>query len=163
MKKYLGIFFGAVLAAAFVGFFAGQVQHPVGVSAQSGSTCSGPYIQTGTGQNCVIGLPAAYTLPTATSTVLGGVKPDGTTLANTAGAISVATPVTSTNVVAAIAGHAIVPTKITLTAVAPTVAAGQVGMGSTVDAPGANNCPATVVTGCLVVNVAGTLRDVPYY
>jgi hypothetical protein len=33
---------------------------------------------------------SAYTLPTATSSVLGGVKPDGTTIANTAGAISVA-------------------------------------------------------------------------
>jgi hypothetical protein len=32
---------------------------------------------------------AAYTLPVATNTVLGGVKPDGTTLTNTSGAISV--------------------------------------------------------------------------
>lgn len=31
----------------------------------------------------------AYTLPTATATVLGGVKPDGTTISNTAGALSV--------------------------------------------------------------------------
>lgn len=31
-----------------------------------------------------------YTLPTATAVVLGGVKPDGTTITNTAGAISVA-------------------------------------------------------------------------
>lgn len=31
---------------------------------------------------------AAYTLPTATSSVLGGVKPDGTTIANSSGAIS---------------------------------------------------------------------------
>ncbi len=31
----------------------------------------------------------AYTLPTATATVLGGVKPDGTTLTNTSGALSV--------------------------------------------------------------------------
>ena len=33
---------------------------------------------------------AAYTLPTATASVLGGVKPDGTTIANTAGVIRVA-------------------------------------------------------------------------
>ncbi len=33
-----------------------------------------------------------YTLPTATSSVLGGVKPDGTTIINTSGAISVANP-----------------------------------------------------------------------
>jgi hypothetical protein len=35
---------------------------------------------------------AAYTLPTATSSILGGVKPDGTTISNTAGAIAVANP-----------------------------------------------------------------------
>ena len=32
---------------------------------------------------------SAYSLPTATNSVLGGVKPDGTTVTNTAGAISV--------------------------------------------------------------------------
>jgi hypothetical protein len=36
-----------------------------------------------------------YTLPTATDTVLGGVKPDGTTITNTAGAISVTYPLTA--------------------------------------------------------------------
>jgi hypothetical protein len=36
----------------------------------------------------VSGTPTAYVLPTATSTVLGGVKPDGTSILNTAGAIS---------------------------------------------------------------------------
>lgn len=36
-----------------------------------------------------------YTLPTATVSVLGGVKPDGTTITNTAGAISVTYPLTS--------------------------------------------------------------------
>jgi hypothetical protein len=36
------------------------------------------------------GTGSAYTLPPGTATVLGGVKPDGTTLTNTAGAISVA-------------------------------------------------------------------------
>lgn len=34
-------------------------------------------------------LSGSYSLPPATSTVLGGVKPDGTTIANTSGAISV--------------------------------------------------------------------------
>ena len=38
---------------------------------------------------------AAYTLPTATSSVLGGVKPDGTTLTNIAGAISCTAATTS--------------------------------------------------------------------
>jgi hypothetical protein len=42
------------------------------------------------------GAPATYSLPTATPTVLGGVKPDGTTIANTAGAISVAYGTTGT-------------------------------------------------------------------
>ena len=38
----------------------------------------------------VVSTPAlVYTLPTATSSVLGGVKPDGTSILNTAGAISV--------------------------------------------------------------------------
>lgn len=38
---------------------------------------------------------AAYTLPAATSLVLGGVKPDGTTITNTAGAISITNPITA--------------------------------------------------------------------
>jgi hypothetical protein len=38
----------------------------------------------------------AYTLPTGTNSILGGVKPDGTTLTNTAGAISVAYGTTGT-------------------------------------------------------------------
>ena len=37
----------------------------------------------------------SYTLPAATSTTLGGVKPDGTTIANSSGAISCATATTS--------------------------------------------------------------------
>jgi hypothetical protein len=41
------------------------------------------------------GLTQQYVLPTATSSVLGGVKPDGTTLTNTAGAISVTNPATT--------------------------------------------------------------------
>lgn len=39
---------------------------------------------------------APYTLPAATSTALGGVKPDGTSIANTAGAISLGTTQTGT-------------------------------------------------------------------
>jgi hypothetical protein len=37
----------------------------------------------------------AYTLPIATASVLGGVKPDGATITNTSGAISVTYPLTS--------------------------------------------------------------------
>ncbi len=50
----------------------------------------------------------AYTLPAATSSVLGGVKPDGTSIINTAGAISVTT--TSVGAVPTsrtVAGHAL--------------------------------------------------------
>lgn len=37
----------------------------------------------------------AYSLPTASNSILGGVKPDGTTITNTVGAISVTYPLTS--------------------------------------------------------------------
>jgi hypothetical protein len=50
-----------------------------------------------------------------------------------------------------------------LTGPAETVGTGQVSIGATVDAPGVNNCPAVGPTGCLVINVAGTPRDVPFY
>jgi hypothetical protein len=50
-----------------------------------------------------------------------------------------------------------------LTGPAETVGPGQVSIGATVDAPGVNNCPAVGPTGCLVINVAGTPRDVPFY
>jgi hypothetical protein len=54
-----------------------------------------------------------------------------------------------------------------LTAAAPTVAAGQVGLGSTVAttvgaAGGASALPATP-TGYLIINVAGTAAKIPYY
>ncbi len=50
----------------------------------------------------------------------------------------------------------------TLVGAAPTVAASQVGFGGTVAA--SSNC-GTLVTavGCLVINVAGTTRYIPYY
>jgi hypothetical protein len=50
----------------------------------------------------------------------------------------------------------------TLTAAAPTVAASQVGYGSTVTA---NTSCGTLAgsAGCLTINVAGTTRHVPYY
>jgi hypothetical protein len=47
------------------------------------------------------------------------------------------------------------------TAAAPTVSSNQIGYGSTVAA--ASNCGGGSVTGCIVVNVAGTARYVPYY
>ena len=53
--------------------------------------------------------------------------------------------------------------SLTATGSPPTVASGQIGYGGTVHAPGAGNCPSSAVTGCAVVNVAGTSRDIPYY
>lgn len=51
---------------------------------------------------------------------------------------------------------------ITATAVAPTVGGGQVGYGGTTAA--ASNCGSLASsTGCLVINVAGTTRYVPFY
>ena len=46
------------------------------------------------------------------------------------------------------------------TAAAPTVAASQIGFGSTVAA--STNC-GTTGTGCVVINVAGTTRYITYY
>jgi hypothetical protein len=50
----------------------------------------------------ITGTPSAYVLPTATSTVLGGVKPNGTSILNTAGTISA----TAASVGADVAGAA---------------------------------------------------------
>ena len=188
MKKQIGLFFGAVSLAAVFGLFAGLVQHPATVAAQSGSTCSGPYIQTGTGQNCVVGMSlvntvttlpdlttvAVGTLATAATkataffeAALGNPGTNGYLLSSTTLGVRswVALPISATtaNVQSAISGHAIAPSTATLTAAAPTVSASQVGIGGTVDAPGANKCPAVGPTGCLVINVGGTLADVPYY
>ena len=55
-----------------------------------GDMCT--YATTGTLLNCNTAVPSAYTLPVATSSILGGVKPDGTTISNSSGAISVANP-----------------------------------------------------------------------
>jgi hypothetical protein len=55
------------------------------IGAGSEITSSGPGGALGSGA-----FASVYTLPAATSSVLGGVKPDGTTITNTAGAISVA-------------------------------------------------------------------------
>lgn len=54
------------------------------------------------------------------------------------------------------------------TAAAPTVAAAQIGYGSTVVAAGAGTCPTgtvggQTVAGCIVVNIAGTAKNVPYF
>ena len=52
---------------------------------------------------------------------------------------------------------------ITLAAAAPTVAAAHVGIGGTVAAAANCNVAVPTPTACLVINVAGTTRYVPYY
>ena len=65
----------------------------------------------------------------------------------------------------------ILSTNQTFTAAAPTVAAAQVGLGSTTATAGSGNCPSTMSTsvsatqavqGCLIINVAGTARQIPF-
>lgn len=51
---------------------------------------------------------------------------------------------------------------------APTVAAGQIGYGGTTVAAGSGTCPSgtvggQTVQGCIVVNIAGTSRNVPFF
>lgn len=53
-----------------------------------------------------------------------------------------------------------------LTSAAPTVAAAQVGLGSTTATTantGANGAPPAQVAGYLIINVAGTIMKIPYY
>jgi hypothetical protein len=86
MKKQIGLFFGAVTLAAIFGLFLGLTDRPSTVSAQSGSSCSGPYIQTGTGQNCVFGLgPGSIASPSTTAPIINGTAAAGTSAAYSRG------------------------------------------------------------------------------
>ena len=58
-------------------------QYATSVGSNGAPTCA----QVAYGQ--VSGTPTAYSLPTATNSVLGGVKPDGTSILNSSGVISV--------------------------------------------------------------------------
>ena len=79
-------------------------------------------------------LTSAYTLTAATSGVLGGVKPDGTTISNTAGAISV-TYGTAANTAAEGNDSRIVAAQ-TATQVVAAIAAGNPGAFTTLSASG---------------------------
>jgi hypothetical protein len=81
----------------------GNLQTSMGNYASAPATCSTGQTYFNTGNSTPYYCSAAntwtaflggsaYTLPTATSIILGGVKPDGTTISNTAGAIAVASP-----------------------------------------------------------------------
>jgi hypothetical protein len=89
---------GSALAAATVGSglsTSGGTLANTGVVSLGGLTGT---VSCGTNVTCAAGTisAAGYTLPAATAAVLGGVRPDGITIANTAGAISVGTiPVAS--------------------------------------------------------------------
>lgn len=66
------------------------------------------------------------------------------------------------------AGNAFIGGNLTLASAAATVAAGQVSLGSTTVAAGAGTCPSgtvggQTVAGCLVVNIAGTSRDLAFF
>jgi hypothetical protein len=55
---------------------------------------------------------------------------------------------------------------VTLCAAAPTVGAGQIGLGGTTDtaaSAGAGTAPPATVDGYLVINVNGTTKKIPYY
>jgi hypothetical protein len=96
-------------------------------------------------------VPSAYTLPTATSSTLGGVKPDGTTISNSSGAISVANPYNPASV--AITGGTIDGTVIGAT----TPAAGTfTSVQLTGTTPSALSLPAgTGIIPALPANSAG--------
>jgi hypothetical protein len=55
-----------------------------------------------------------------------------------------------------------------MTAAAPTVGAAQIGYGSTTVSAGTGTCPSgtvggQTVLGCIVINIAGTARNVPFF
>jgi hypothetical protein len=110
-----------------------------------GDMCT--YASSGTLLNCNTAIPSAYTLPTATSSILGGVKPDGTTISNTTGAIAVATPVTAANVVAAIAGQAIAPLSVATSGTNPGALIATAGTGNISALPANSAGLAAPVTG----------------
>lgn len=63
-------------------------------------------------------------------------------------------------------GGAATNSTVTLTAAAPTVAAGQVGLGSTTAATataGAGGAVPATVQAYLIINIAGTQFKVPYF
>jgi len=55
-----------------------------------------------------------------------------------------------------------VSNTVTLTAAAPTVTSGQVGLGGTTAAASNCNTVGTTPAACLVVNIAGTVHYIPY-
>ena len=75
---------------------------------------------------------------------------------------SVPLEMTNTLVTASVAMQG---TTYTLTAAAPTVAAGQIGYGGTTAAASNSNCnvASPAPTECVVINVAGTTHFLPYY
>ena len=74
---------GAAAAAQAASLPIGATTLPASFVASSLTSAAGGSFGTGA-------YAAAYVLPAATSSILGGVKPDGTTLTNSSGAISVA-------------------------------------------------------------------------
>lgn len=89
-----------------------------------------------------------------------------TTIAGTTGTFSGAVSMTALTATTGTLSGALQSTNARFTAAAPTVAASQVGIGSTVSTTanvGANGALPATVEGYLVINVAGTTMKVPYY
>lgn len=66
------------------------------------------------------------------------------------------------------AGNLFLDGNVTLASAAATAASGQVSLGSTTNAAGASTCPTgtvggQTVAGCMIINVAGTSRNVPFF
>jgi hypothetical protein len=95
----------------------------------------------------------AYVLPTATPSVLGGVKPDGTTIINSVGAISVANPYNPTG--------AITPSSVAVngdfafTAAPRAFLIGNTGVQASIVANGQYS-PTKIVKSATIENVEGT-------
>lgn len=84
---------GTATALAANGTNCSSGQAPLGVDASGNS--EGCFTPTGT-----------YSLPTATSSVLGGVKPDGTSILNTAGVLSATAASVGAEISGSVAAHA---------------------------------------------------------
>jgi hypothetical protein len=104
-------------------------------------------------------------IPTAGTLQVHTVTNENLLVADTAGVLNIIAEndaINATVPLAIAASNLQLKAPLTLTAAAPTVAAAQIGYGSTVTAN--TNCGTLAgSTGCVVINVAGTTRYLPYY
>lgn len=126
----------------------------LGAGAFFASTSSAVGVGSGTllGFSSLVSVTPASTLDTNLSRVSAGIMQLGTTAANALGSLNL----TNLNASGTVTNGGLIATGA-----APTVAAAQIGYGSTTAA--ASNCGGGAVTACAIINVAGTTRYVPYY